>query len=110
MEEVERLSVRAAQDPNSQSIREELDAMKDRLMNALDLVGMYAIVSDFSNAAQWLKIYDGGELFEETVKTLVINKHPMLPECFETLSNLPRVRVEIERIRLTLNRAQTVSV
>ena len=56
MEEVERLSVRAAQDPNSQSIREELDAMKDRLMNALDLVGMYAIVSDFSNAAQWLEI------------------------------------------------------
>jgi hypothetical protein len=98
MEGIESLSVRAKQDTENQSIREETDALTRRFVNAVELLVMYAIVSDFSNAAQWLKVYDGGTSFDETVRRLAIKDHPQLLDCFETLRNLPRMRAEIGTI------------
>jgi hypothetical protein len=93
------LSVRVGDDAENQSVQDEIVAENRRVLPLLNALHAYTIASDFANAAQWLKVYEGLTSLEEMIEQLASNRHPLLLECFETLSNLPKMRLEVEKLK-----------
>jgi hypothetical protein len=88
-----------ADEAGKESTQGEIVTGTRAFMGLLDVLHSYAIASDFADAAQWLKLSEGGASLEKMIEVLASEKHPLLHESFETLNSLGKMRHEVEKLK-----------